>query len=825
MFQDTTSFEPTADLPMGGASATATVEVGQFPQVHRDDVARLLYSVFSRAPAGTYILGRSFPESGSGAPTIFPALVLGADGDFELLVDAIAKDAETAALRREAYAPPHATFHGATSAAFDNLAAGLVLVVDFDKPLDAAAKLSSLEAILGPSTLVSTSGGSDFDAAGVEYHKLRAIWRLAAPTQDVDEHELLREAGELAALYAGTDKSAASPVHPHRVPGTWHQKGSPRLSRVITYRPDAEIDLTEAHEKLKAAVEAVLGPSGARVKRDYTALSPEVPIEKLRRAMAHVPNDIGRNWEEFNRIGLALYRASGGSQEGLEEFLAWSRKSEFHDEDVSLERWSHYAKSPPSRTGFGKIARLARKAGWIEGDLTGIVMVPQSPPPPPLVAGLANGLQLKATYYIPRDGKQRPLPVLAATVGIFRNEREFENLFAYNEFARAPEIWPQRIRVDDNAISRTQEALQLRHKLERISFATVKQAILLRALENRYHPVRDYFTTCERNYDGAPRLATLLHKYLGTAQDDYHARIGTWWIIQIVARIFVPGCQADYILMMLGEQGWGKSSLAGILGGEWFSDALPDIRNKDASQHLAGRLIIELPELSALSRASVEAVKSFATRRVEMYRRPYDSMESEEPRQNTFVATTNQSTPLRDTTGNRRFWPVAIGTLDLAGLKRDRDQIFGEAIVLYKAGHPWWPEREFERTIITPHQESRLETDAWEAPILDVLNEIAQRPRSGSPPYPRPRITLVDLAHRALSLPKDRLDRSASQRIITALRRAGWKDARSNAGRFWELPSGWTEPAPLPPALAVVATPPPPPPMASVAAVATEGAE
>ena len=396
------------ELPLGNAVATGA-EAAEFPHAYCEDVARLIYAVFRHADPGSYLLPRSFPEIGSGPPSIYPPLAISADGNCELLIAEIVKYAETAARNREVFCPPYATFKSPVSAKLENLANGLALVVDFDQPFTAIESLATLEAILGPATLVSTSGGAAYDALGIERHKLRAIWRLTEPTREDDEHALLQDAGELAALYVGTDRSAASPVHPHRFPGTWHQKGTPRLSRVIKCRPDAEIDLDEACAKLKEANEAVFGPSSrAPAKRAYTALAAQVPIEKIRRAMAFVPNDIGKNWEEFNRMGMALYRASGGSQEGLELFLEWSRKSELHNEDVSRDRWDHYAKSPPSRTGFGKVDRLAKRHGWLGDDLievklsTAPKIKKEKEPPrlwlaePPALVGLPDTLLVAA---------------------------------------------------------------------------------------------------------------------------------------------------------------------------------------------------------------------------------------------------------------------------------------------------------------------------------------------------------------------------------------------------------------------------------------------
>jgi predicted P-loop ATPase len=260
------------------------------------------------------------------------------------------------------------------------------------------------------------------------------------------------------------------------------------------------------------------------------------------------------------------------------------------------------------------------------------------------------------------------------------------------------------------------------------------------------------------------------------------------FLIGMVARVMRPGCKVDYMLILESIQGEKKSTIGEVLAGQWFSDSLPNIGTDPVrlSQHLRGKWLIEIGELSAMSKAETEELKAFLTRKEEQFTPKYGRLEVTEPRQCAFMGTTNKTTYLRDETGARRFWPAKAGVIDITALTEDRDQLFAEAVHAYLSDEQWWPDREFEKKFIMPQQEARRETDAWEQTIGDWLETPIDDKTTASGVAKRIECTVAEIADYALRMEPGRLGTTDQRRIAAALEILGWeRGKRTKHSRPW----------------------------------------
>ena len=369
--------------------------------------------------------------------------------------------------------------------------------------------------------------------------------------------------------------------------------------------------------------------------------------------------------------------------------------------------------------------------------------------------------------------KQRILSTLRNAFLILTRDDRWTGVLAFDEFAnqvvklKAPPYehgasgpWGD---VDD---SRTMIWLSHVYRVN-VEHKILIRAVVAAANERPVHPVRDYFSALE--WDGKPRASCWLPQYLGAEDNDYSRAAGLKFLIGAVARVMRPGCKMDNVLILEGPQGRWKSTALAVLAEPWFSDTPFTIGHNDAFLVIRGNLIMELAELDGFTRAESKSAKAFFSSARDMFVPKYVAWSVRVPRQCVFAGTVNHGTYLRDTTGNRRYWPVKIRRADVDAIRADRDQIWAEAVHAYRAGTRWWVEEE-EHEMFTLEQELRNVGDAFEDKIGAWL-------------LGKTEVTMEQILADCLHLEVSKWSKAEQTRIGEVMHAIGWERRRHTGGR------------------------------------------
>lgn len=332
------------------------------------------------------------------------------------------------------------------------------------------------------------------------------------------------------------------------------------------------------------------------------------------------------------------------------------------------------------------------------------------------------------------DGKGNYRSTIANIRTILENDPAVKNVFAKNNFEKREvalrDLPWRKIDLNTTYLSDVDDA-GLRDYLETTYGITgiqkVKDALDLTVEKNAFHPVRDYLN--EVSWDGEERLDTLLIDYLGAEDTPYIRAVTRKTFVAAVARIFQPGIKFDYVLVLVGKQGIGKSTIIKKLGKSWYSDSFGTVQGKEAFEQIQGVWLVEMGELAGLKKAEMETIKHFISKQEDRYRVAYGRRIDNFPRQCVFFGTTNNKDFLHDPTGNRRFWPV--DTMEGVPAKSvftdlddyEIDQLWAEAVYLYRAGETRYLDKELEEQAYLKQTE-HSETDERTGIVQQYLDTL-----------------------------------------------------------------------------------------------------
>jgi putative DNA primase/helicase len=321
--------------------------------------------------------------------------------------------------------------------------------------------------------------------------------------------------------------------------------------------------------------------------------------------------------------------------------------------------------------------------------------------------------------------------------------------------------WPQAatgpwVDTDDTQAAIWLEAQRMRPVGSRL----VAEAIEIVARANVFHPVRDYLSTLA--WDGTERLDYWLIDHLGAKDCAYTRLAGRFFLMGMVARVMAPGCKFDYMLVLEGEQGLGKTGALQILGGPWFGNTDLRLGDKDAMLTLRGKWLYEIAELDAFARTEATHQKSFISRQVDDVRPPFGRRTQALPRQVVFCGTTNMLEWNKDPTGGRRFWSIATSEINLSGLASIRDQLFAEATHRYRENESYWPTEKEQRRHFDPEQLNRQQTEPFEQLIVKWIRD-----------HDSDEFSVADVMKSALAIPAAQMQASLTSRVGIVLKRLG----------------------------------------------------
>ncbi len=516
------------------------------------------------------------------------------------------------------------------------------------------------------------------------------------------------------------------------------------------------------------------------ISREIIAAAP-VDLQLVRDAIAAIPNagEHELDYEPWRDLIFAIHAATGGSEEGLELAHELSRKSAKYDE-AFLDRnvWPHI-KTRPDGITVQTLFNEARRHGF-NGDI--VALFEDLGPLEVVEAGDGHRPQLNFST----DDNGRPL----ATIGNVHKALAHSDYtgidVGFDEFRdelmvspRNRNEWRPFKDVDYGRLRLLFDGLGFKP----VSDDIVRTAVHIVASERSFDSARLWLENEVPAWDGLKRIENFYGDYLDTVDSSYARSIGKYMWTAMAGRVLQPGCKADMVPIWVSKQGTAKTTsvAALVVSPDHFAEVKLDQDEEKIARLTRGVLVAELNELRGLHTKDMESIKAWVTRTHEKWIPKYQEFSTTYPRRFLPIGTSNQDEFLGDETGNRRWLPIRVGTIDRKGIERDRLQLWAEARDAFMAAGVGW--QGVVELAQQAHEEFRI-SDSWEESILAFVNTLDPRDPNGLT-RGQVGITTFEVLNEGLGHDVSKIGKAQEMRVGKILRVAGfnkvfvWQDGRN----------------------------------------------
>ena len=285
------------------------------------------------------------------------------------------------------------------------------------------------------------------------------------------------------------------------------------------------------------------------------------------------------------------------------------------------------------------------------------------------------------------------------------------------------------------------------------SQSKMTDALLIYFQNHKVNPLLEILDKLE--WDGRPRVEHFLRDVMKADDSDYVRECSRLIFAGGVHRAYRPGCKFDDMIVLIGSQAAGKSTIVRWLNmEEEFFREIKTISGKEGIEAIRGVWIGEVGELMAMTRVKeAEAVKAYITSQEDSYRPPYQKNVQTIPRRCVFIGTTNNPQFLTDKTGNRRFYPVKVNSFayklydNEEAVREYIRQAWAEAVHMYREGQlqPFAKKEVLDQ--IRAAQEAAMEDDWRIGAIEQYLNDTKKMANAT--------VSVIELWHKALMEPEE----------------------------------------------------------------------